>query len=89
MKLRMGIISRKDNLLPVNEGVTVETATYIDITIAVLTDGSYLNLHHSFAISFFIDCFRRVFFSTKYIYGINIIMSVNNFYDKTMLMEEI
>ncbi|WP_207775040.1 hypothetical protein, partial [Salmonella enterica] len=42
MKLRMGIISRKDNLLPVNEGVTVETATYIDITIAVLTDGSYL-----------------------------------------------
>ncbi|MDI5577900.1 hypothetical protein MJI65_24145, partial [Salmonella enterica subsp. enterica serovar Anatum] len=30
MKLRMGIISRKDNLLPVNEGVTVETATYID-----------------------------------------------------------
>ncbi|ECE6286764.1 hypothetical protein AMB81_17180, partial [Salmonella enterica subsp. salamae] len=42
MKLRMGIISRKDNLLPVNEGVTVETATYIDITIAVLTYGPYL-----------------------------------------------
>ncbi|HGB6026244.1 TPA: hypothetical protein ACIVWF_002604, partial [Salmonella enterica subsp. enterica serovar Weltevreden] len=42
MKLRMGIISRKDNLLPVNEGVTVETATYIDITIAVLAYGPYL-----------------------------------------------
>ncbi|HFW4484437.1 TPA: hypothetical protein ACIBQI_002022, partial [Salmonella enterica subsp. enterica serovar Zanzibar] len=42
MKLRMGIISRKDNLLPLNEGVTVQTATYIDITIAVLTYGPYL-----------------------------------------------
>ncbi|HFW4467972.1 TPA: hypothetical protein ACIBQD_002978, partial [Salmonella enterica subsp. enterica serovar Waycross] len=42
MKLRMGIISRKDNLLPVNEGVSVETTTYIDITIAVLTHGPYL-----------------------------------------------
>lgn len=89
MKLRMGIISRKDNLLPVNEGVTVETATYIDITIAVLTDGSYLRSASLVRDFFFIDCFRRVFFSTKYIYGINIIMSVNNFYDKTMLMEEI
>ncbi|MCP0833582.1 hypothetical protein KU710_23225, partial [Salmonella enterica subsp. enterica serovar Give] len=33
MKLRMGIISRKDNLLPVNEGVTVQTATLSDTNI--------------------------------------------------------
>ncbi|WP_205128326.1 hypothetical protein, partial [Salmonella enterica] len=42
MKLRMGIISRKDNLRSVNEDVIVETATYIDITTRVLTHEPYL-----------------------------------------------
>lgn len=79
MKLRMGIISRKNNLLPVNEHVIVETATYIDITTAVLTYGPYLRSASLVRDSFFIDCFRRVFFSMKYIYDINIIMHVNNF----------
>ncbi|HFW5353992.1 TPA: hypothetical protein ACIBXN_004521, partial [Salmonella enterica subsp. diarizonae serovar 48:i:z] len=79
MKPRMGIISRKDNLLPVNEDVIVETATYIDITTAVLTHELYLRSASLVRDPFFIACFRRVFFSTKYIYGINIIMHMNNF----------